>query len=256
MEGIAEAIDRISEMAKESVKSSVLNITGDKNGSYYLVKPDGTAERKLVDAPWHRESLATPEELAKFIMAAEGHDHAQLFYDESSVVYLFDKEDRRDRASCALKPSDQYLWLKAQVTNPAQFRQPAFVRLVRITLAGCFPDPNFLNLVRNLKFSSGAEAAGNIQHGKESIGRSITAAVMGEAAMPEDVTLLIPIFNNFGERLPVRCALELFPHEQSFSLTPYPQELSLAMDRTMQSLEAILTAEDMPPAFRGQPDKA
>jgi hypothetical protein len=103
------------------------------------------------------------------------------------------------------------------------------------------------------KFSSAADGAGSIQHSRESIGRSINAAVTGEAALPEDVWLTVPVFENHPFRARIACALEIMPQDQTFQLLPFPLEVQQAMDTALADVVNTLKGENVPPAFRGSP---
>lgn len=243
--GLAAAIDKIENLA-ERARSIEIEKGHEPDGSYYLIKPGGEVEKVLPEPGWHNERLADPAELSAFIRKHEFKD-GEVYYNEQRVTYVFDFNDRRDRAVCELKPSEVWTWLTSG--SKTLYGQAEFVRLLRISLRGCLPDGSrLLDLVRLIKWTGQSEAAGIIKHGQESIGRSINQQVTGESALPEEVALDVQVFDNFDRRVKVWCAIEIFPAEQRFKLTPYPLELKTAMDKTMEELADVF--EDVP-AFRG-----
>jgi hypothetical protein len=74
--------------------------------------------------------------------------------------------------------------------------------------------------------------------------------VTGESSFPEELVLDIQVFENFDFRVKVACAVEIFPADQRFKLTPFPLELKKAMDETMRYI--AIAFEDQIVHFRGQ----
>lgn len=248
---LGNAIGQVADLARGTTRTTVMEVKQEPAGTYYLVGPTGLAERKVAAPAWHNETLDTPAELRQFIKDNRKQSDA-VFFDESAIVYVYDLDDRRHRAACPLKLNPQFKWLRDE--SAQQFRQPDFIRLLRITLKGCVsPDSNLLQLVRQLKFNATQDGGATIQHGKESIGRNITAQVTGEAAIPEEVTLMLSVFENFRFAVNVLCAVEINPHDQTFRLTPYPLQLRAAMDLTMDEIDQFFEADDLPNAYRGNP---
>lgn len=248
--GLAQAIKEIERLVTAANRTTLLEARGERGGVYFLVGPDGRAERVLAEPAWSAERLATPAELLRFIQERAGEKSA-VFFGESGATFFYDRDDRRAKASCELVTSPQYQWLAH--AKGGVMSQADLVRLLRITFRGCLPaDGNLLALVRNLKFSTAGEAAVSIQHGRESLGKRVEAAVTGEGVLPEEVTLFIPVFENHPFKARVACALEVCPHEQGFRLTPYPLEVRNALDAAVEDVGTLLTASGLPPAYRGQ----
>lgn len=248
---MGSAIQQIERLVKDANKTDVLDVKGERPGTYYLVGPDGAATKHVADPAWHHEKLASPGELRRFIEANKDQGSA-VFYDETKVVFVRDLDDRRDVAICELKETPQFQWLKGQ--SGMMHSQAELVRVLRIIFRGCLPpDGGLLSLIRNLKFNATADGGANLQHARESLGRAITAQVTGEQAIPEETTLMIPVYENHPFLARVVCAIEVFPQEQKFKLTPYPMELRRANDDTLASIAELLTDDGLPPVFRGSP---
>lgn len=248
-EGMAGAVEKIAELATAGIKTTTFTHESERKGVYYVVGPDGKAVKTLADPAWHHERLGTPAELVRFIEEHKG-ESGVVFYGEASVVYVYDINDRRNVAVCELKTTLQYGWL----LNPTgAMRQTDFIRLLRITLRGCLPpDSGLLSLVRNLKFNVTTDGGGTVQHGRESIGRSLKAELTGEGSIPEEVRLIVPVFQNHPFSALVTCAVELAPQEQTLQLTPYPMEARRAMDEALADIAERFAGDGMPPAYRGQ----
>jgi len=253
MEGLGQALQLVAEQAKATVRTAVIGNVQEPTGYYYLIGPDGKAELKLGTPTWHSEKLANPDEMKSFVKERHSLNSSGIvFYDNAGITFVFDREDRRHRATCQLRISPQYAWLLHSESAGRRMTQSDFIRELRISFRGCLGDGNLLALLRQLKFANSADAAAAIQHGRESIGKQILLSVTGESAIPEEMALNIPVFDNFDRRTRVMCAIEIFPQEQQFRLTPYPQELKRAMDETIESIAFLFEGDDMPPAFRGE----
>jgi hypothetical protein len=244
---IAEAIEKLQSLANDAKKTSILPVAEEPKGTYYLVGPDGKAELKVAAPGWHGEKLATPQQLADFV-ADRKRENSVVFYNETGIHFVYDRDDRRDGAYCNLLISPQYAYLSSPC---AAMKQSDFIRLLRIQFRGCLGDSNLLPLAKNLKFTNDQAAAGQYEQGRQSLSRGVIAQVAGTDAFPEEVTLTVPVFENFEMRASIDCALEVMPLEQQFKLTPYPLELSSAMNETLAAIAGLFTGKDMPPIYKG-----
>ncbi len=251
-EGLAGVTAQVEKLTRDAVtkKPSVVALQGEPRGKYLLVDKDGIGIPTIPGAGWHSEHLDTPQELKRFI-EKNLKDTASVFYDETKIIFVSDLADRRDIAACDLVKSEPYIFL---ASKPGPQNQKDFVRTLRITLRGCLDSSsNLIQLVRDLKFTSGGEVEGSIQHGNESMGRKIANQVTGQGAIPEEITLRIRVFENHPAIVPVACALEILPAEGCFRLTPYPMELRKAMDDTLSSVAFVFSDDGLPPVYRGRP---
>jgi hypothetical protein len=247
--------EQIEQLTRSSIRTTILEAANEPKGIYYLVGPDGKAQIQTAAPAWHNEKLDTPAELLRFAIdrSIDTIDKGAVYYNEDTIKFVYDFEDRRDVATCPLIKSAAYRWLE----KPAgPMSQRDFIRLLRIQFRGCVPqDSGILNVVRNLKFNQNADAGANIQHGRESIGRSVAAQITGEASIPEELRLNIQVFENFPAIVTVMCAIETHPQEQQLQLTPYPLEVRKAMDATIELIaETLSDGVDKFYLYRGQPD--
>lgn len=247
--GLAAAIETVARLATENKTTRIVKTEQEPKGKYWIIGPDGVGSLATAQPDWHNEKLATPAELGRFIKDHKA-DGSTTFYDESRIAFVYDLDDRRSVATCDLPLSPQYAWLKTQSGKPMNQRD--FVRTLRIVFQGCH-DGSVLNLVRNLKFTSAGEVAGVVQQGRESMQKSIMAEVRGEAAIPEAMTLTVPIFENYGYNAQVACALEVMADSMCFNLTPFPMALKRSINEALDDIANLLQGEGMPPVYRGSP---
>lgn len=217
----------------------------------------GEVERIDKEPEPRKHGLATLESFIELAVAVKEQKHGPalpvIWLGAACVGLVIDDPTRRDRAELPLETTPQFKTLEG--LRGAVLKQADLVRVLRVALAGCLPSgSSLLGLVRNLKFRNDAAGVGNLQHGRESMGKSIEAEVLGTDALPEEVTLHVRVFDLPECRVarPVTCALEIEPHTQTFRLTPLPLQLNEAMEAELSEIEArIRGAVRDVPLYRG-----
>lgn len=250
----AEAIREITKMADQARKVKFVQAAAEPAHKYWYVGPDGQSELMEADPPLLRRRLDRPEDVVVFVEKLGDDERAQaaVFYDEKQIVCLPDAEDSRRRLVCKLDYTPQFAWLLNESKTPLSQRD--FVRLLRITFRGCYDlYPHLLALIRNLKWTGTSEAGAALVHGRESLGRAIESQVSGADSIPEELVLTVPIWRQYGTMTQIACAVEIFPQEQHFKLTPYPMQMDDALDDGLASLQNTLAAGDVS-VYRGHPD--
>jgi hypothetical protein len=206
------------------------------------------------DPPRHSEALDTPEELAAFAADQKG-ERSIIMFDLNHAVFVYDLGDRRDVAYCMMRTSPQFEWLK--VNGGKNLSQVDIVRALRISLRGAVDaDSSPLRSIRSLKWNASAEGAAELQHGRESIGKTIQRSVQGFDSIPEEFAVTTSVFENHrATRSRILCAIEVMVSEQAFRITPYPSEMDAAMDAALAALRETLGKAGIP-VYCGRPQMA
>jgi hypothetical protein len=252
---LAGAIEKIEQLARGCMRPDLMPMPPERTGVYTIWNPASkTLETKVAEPDWHKEKLATPTDLAAMIANSDTKQPEEaVFYSEDQLVWVHSLEDRRDRATCKLIPSTQWQWLSA--VSGKSMSQQEIIRTLRVLFRGCVVGEGLIGLLRNLKFNDATAGAASLHHGRESMGRQIERSVLGVEAMPEDVSLDVPVFENHTAIVRVVCALEILVAEQRFVLTPYPQELRRGLDAALASVVKTLTDKNQGLAvYRGSPE--
>jgi len=164
---------------------------------------------------------------------------AVIWFDEAAIVLVIDDDGHRcEKATMALEESDAFTFAKA-LRGRTCFNQKQFVKMLRIDLAGCLDPGALLNIVKCVKFETGSTTAGTVDRKKESLGKTINAAVNAtEGDIPEVVTLSVPVFKTAGVRdcYPIRCTVDVDAAEATFRLIPFPDEIEAAQQAAMEDL--------------------
>ena len=189
-------------------------------------------------------------------LAEDPENAPVVWHDADAVVVVVNDHDRVERATLSLEKSDVFARLERLAAGKEKFDQKAFVRLLRIELAGTLDPVVLLNPVRRVKFLTESTASGTVRTGAESMGREISSRVEADGEPPEDVTLSAPVYKTPGLRAayPVRCSVEVDPGEGTFRLLPLPDELERVKGMAVAAVAAAL-AEGLKgvPAYHGKP---
>ncbi len=235
---LQELFEAIQEQAREAMSPKVFQAPGEPPHRYYLATPDGTTSLLSADPPPRNHQASDLETVARWASAGAGP--VAVWYSRAGVVALLNDETRRDRVSLKLTLSPQMKTIMALDVKAPAYDQKAFIRLLRIDLAGCLPSPNLLQAVRTLKFSVLRGVEGEVQHGKESIGRALKAELVGANALPEDVILRLPPWEGVvAAHVEIACAVEIDPVGERPQLIPFPGQV----ERAVRAAEADLGSQ-------------
>jgi hypothetical protein len=243
------AIKAIEDLSNRASRSRIEHIQGTPAHKLAVLKPDGEVEWIDADASPIAARFETPEELLKFLIEV-WEKQATVFIGRAGIVAVRDLADRRETASCVLPMTEPFSWISGRASQ-GSMSQAELVRILRITFAGCLADSNLLFMVRQLKFEAASTSLSSIQHGKESMGKSVDAATFSEGReLPEGTRLTMPAYLNYGLVVPVQCALEVLVKEQQFKLIPLPGQIDGAYQMVMGAIMDIFTNEELS-AFMG-----
>ena len=169
-----------------------------------------------------------------------------VWYDEAAVVLVIDDDGHRlEKVTLGLNRSDVFTLLAeiTQATPRPKYDQKAFVRLLRIDLAGTLDPVVLLDKVRKIRFENGQSVELASTRQRESMGRTITSqATCAGGDLPEEVTLQVRVYKTLGlrESYPLRCSVEVDPAEGSFRLIPLPDEIERVEQMAMTTVLGCL----------------
>ena len=262
MEGLS--VETLDLLQKTAVKASgadekvqILEPVQEPDGRYLIVTEDGSYQFVSAEAPLRDHTLASVDQVGPLVSHLTGKSYKPVvWYREEAVVIVCDDDKRREQAVLVLHLTPQLETLIGIEKDKTTYSQKEFVRLLRITFAGCRSNDALLNYVREVRFGSSSEGGGSIQHGRESLGSDIQAAALNPDECPDEITFSIRVFDDpyLTEDWLIKCAVEILVEEQKFRLTPYPLEIKNAIDLELNAV-AMLLAESCKeaPVFRGRP---
>jgi len=259
-----KALAYLAELASKAAAPQKID-SGDRRRISYVVNGQVVSTETAPPPRGHSvKSLADVVALANRFAADDGKatdtdGPPAVWYDENAVVLVIDDDGHRlETATLALETSDVFRVLECLAKTKAKHDQKAFIRLLRVELAGTLDPVVLLEKVRKVRFENGVTTEAVSARQRESMGRSITSQVSTDGGdLPDEVTLSVPVYKTAGERAPVpfRCSVEVDPADGTFRLLPLPDELErvrqVAVARIAERLVDGL--EHGTPAYYGSP---
>lgn len=229
---LKEALDFLASQFHKTKEARLLNIPGDGRTAY--VDQDGQVKTYEILPPPRASKVDSVEDLCA-AASAYGTD-VSIWLSHEAVVAITDDDDRRDRVTLPLRHSHQWKTIKKLVDTP-KLDQQQFIQLLRTDLIGIGGRAELLAAVRTIKFRSSSEGTSNIQHGNESMGRTIENAVTGASAIPDQLTCVLSLYDNQGrntDEFSVTLDLEIIASESKFRLKPLPDSLEDVQNAALQ----------------------
>lgn len=193
--------------------------------------PTGTAAATTSDG-------ASPQEIAAAISPPI---FIFVSSQQSSIVALLDEGDRTERLTFPLTKTSTWKRLTQLRDETESLNQRDILDLLRRELDAVYTPGNLITILRSLKFEANSEGTSEIQVGKASIGKSVQAKLTGADALPEDVVVNAPIWDNvFVDSIPrtadVRCAFDANTEDQTFFIRPKAGQIEVHERAAMEWL--------------------
>lgn len=251
---ITEALRYLTTLARESI--TPFRITPDN--------PD--MERHLVGGqlvefprplPNRAHELINVQDFANLVGSlheASEQGGAIVWISDDEVVAVLDDEQRRlDRVTLRMPKTTLFQRIEA-LGDPMEHR--AFLRLLRVDLAGTLAPGTLLEKVKRVDFENGTVVRAKVGRAEESLGKEITGKVTANGELPETVVLEARIWSSYGFTARVPCAVEIDPLRGTLALEPYPDAIENAVDEGLTVLANYL-GEHLPSGvgvYRGRPE--
>jgi hypothetical protein len=174
-------------------------------------------------------------------------DQAAIYYNQAGLTAVLDDTERRhSKIRMTFTKTPEWLLLEG-FAKGAFFDQLALIRLLRQNLAHACPSaPTVVAKVRKVRFQASEAIEGDVQRGRESLGKEITAELVQADQVPETVTLQVRPFLELGRDraglADVSCLLDIDVHKKGFRLVPSPGEMQEVLDGELSLLESDLRA--------------
>lgn len=200
-------------------------------GSQFMVSQGGRFHL-LEKSPRAREHFVEGlNDVLRFVCSEFLSPMPEVYHSADAIVLLLDGRDRRERVTLRLRETERFSALRQLGLTPARLSVRDAVRFLRYSLAGTNIEP-VVQAVRRIDFSRAARATNVVEHGKESLGRSVEAAVQQADKVPEEFTVTVPVYANEGcrESVDVRLGLYLNVEAEAIELFTLPDQVQQAID--------------------------
>jgi hypothetical protein len=260
----AEFVKAVKDLSVKAAdpQQRVIRVPGDAPHVYYLLNPDGTAEKKEHAQPRERSAVLSIPALCAWL-SDRGDNDTAVWYSRAGVVALDHTENAR--TTFALTPSAP-LKLLADIAgrqDGIDYEQVTLWRLLRTTFRDCLPShPNLKEQVGRVDVKKAQEASGNVDRKGTSVSRKLMAEASGADQLPEVLTFDVPVFAEAlaTARALVRVAFDFDAQAERFKLCVLPGEIDKAHAAGEKWLNTIIGQElgdrgiEGVPVFHGQPE--
>ncbi|MEN6333518.1 MAG: hypothetical protein ABFE01_04605 [Phycisphaerales bacterium] len=173
----------------------------------------------------------------RFAGVGQPDPHAEqkisVWHSHDAVTAILDDgdEDRRlHRATMPLRISRPFAILQNWQMNRPSLSQKEVIRALRVEFSGC-ADADDIAVFRSLKFTENRDGESKIEHSKETFGKKVHAEVSVVKAIPEEIILNVPVYDNpwLNQPVPIRCAVEIDTLEGVFWIIPLADSMTAAI---------------------------
>jgi hypothetical protein len=250
---LTEFLKLIQDTAVKAAGAHIIKVDDPRNVHY--AAQDGGVNAIDVPPPDRNHSLQSVDSLLEL---AHANPEGAVWHNEMQVIVVLDQGDRREFATLRLLKSSPFAILEkiaAGDTGGKAFTQQALVRLLRHDLRNAGVE-HVLSVVRRIDFKRTGATKGTVEHGRESMGRSVEMEVQGASDIPEFFQATIPVYRTPGAvfHKTVYCTLEIDLASERFVVLPDADSLAEAVHDSQSDLHEALTDELAAiPVYYGSP---
>lgn len=245
--GVAQALDQLVGLARESRKPILLNLPG--TNEIRVFDRDGVQVEQVIAPRRHTaHTISGLADVVADLAVREITDDVRVFVGRGCVKAVLNEDgDRNDTVTMELEAcSSMETLLKAD--KDGSFKQRDLIWLLRSQFSAAIKPESFLPDVRGIKFRNDSKGTSGVQHGRETVDLSVEKTISGinDQTFPETIELQTPVFEQLatsGFKAIVTCAVDILVDEGSFRIKPVDGEIERAYDEAARFMSTSLAAE-------------
>ena len=247
---LKESLEYLVGLGKSSAKIESLR-TGRRQTTFVL--PD---EKTVTVDHWEvdrDESLYTLDSLMAWLANHSELTERSIWVGEEGVKVVFDPKYRDDVATLVLEDSEEF---QALGSLPRKFSQKSLRFFLRSTFDAGGDVEKVLEAIKTVDFSRQSDGTSTVEHGRESLGKSVEAKVQGATEIPERFTVECARWATDGLRMkvPISLMLDVDFQDECFVLKPGPNELNKFHCAAVSHLVSLLRNDQTStPVYHGSP---
>lgn len=191
---LAEFLDRLVGLAKSAHKVDVHNIP--QLPRTVFIRVGDVLHEHDVPPPWRQHDLAGLGDLVAALTDKGIAPRPEVYVSPREVVALLDRDDRRERITVRLEETKRWQ-LIAALQTPRAMQPKEAVKLLRLELHGGNVE-HMIQALSRIDFVRTSSGRTNVEHGRETLGRSVEAAVQQANDVPKDFQLAVPVWSTSG----------------------------------------------------------
>lgn len=254
----AAAIKAISDIAQQAQAAQMIYPAGCH--THVGVRVGSTIDWREIPPPKRAYTIASLVDLVALVTDKAICPAPEVFHSDDAVRIVLDRGSRREIATMALTRTKRFEKVKGLDPDDA-ISPKAAVKLVRYDLHGLGSQVDALiATLGKIDFTRNGANRADVAHGRESLGRSVEAAVQQADKVPDRFKATVPVFHNGGLRgvkVDVLCGVYLDMEAEGICIYPLADEIESALESAQSQLHVLL-AEKLPgvPIFNGVPTLA
>lgn len=246
----AETLKLIQATAQQAHAAQRLDVPDPRRTHFVL---QGERFEVPINPPLRKHVVYSLEDLIAYTLRAEGASRTDgspegaprtgaspvLWYAQNGMRLILDDADRRDVVLFELEFSIPFKALQTLDREPVSMTQQQFLHLLRVQLG---VDKFHVQKFRKLDWETIIRAKGEVDRGRDRLGKEIASQVSGVDDVPEELQVTVPVYRNPGEMEPhtVGCLIELNAANNTIQLVPKPGEVDLAVNAHLAGLRQRL----------------
>lgn len=250
---LADAIQKIATLA---TKANGIEVVEHKaTGETFIRRGNDfeTLDRPALD---RNGSLHGLDDLIVAALDGTMVTNPEVFHDNNEIVLILDRSDGHERMTMPLTQTNRFEKLiNMQGGVNSQIAPRNLIRMLRFELSDTGIDHVIAGL-RKLDFTRKSDGRSDIEHGKESLGKSVEAAVQQADNIPEEFDIEVPIYSNAGLRdlstVRIKMGIYIDVFEQMIELSPLADEMEKALVTAQRAIGEYLRSKlQAVPVFNG-----
>lgn len=219
-----ETLAQLVKLARESQAANLLKIPGDPRK--LLIDQGGKHELYDLPFPPAAFQVETVESFLKAVerFAGDGIAKVTVWVNSDAVVAVLNSDAWRD-SRIILPLAFTPAWDSARDLN-GPMKQRALVYAIRTAWRGCVAE-SLANTFKTIEFKRRSDGQSTVEHGRESLGKSVEASVQGTTALPEFIQFDAQLFDvpDFTIRGQLAIVVTPLPDTEEFGLCAVPDEV-------------------------------
>lgn len=236
------------EHAKKANEVRIYPFPGDSRRAM-VCNPNGDVVNVDLEAPLRRIEFGDLTSFASFV---DSHADAMVFLSAQEIVAWLDKYDRREYAFLLAHYTRRWSQLEQLGGGSSGFSVRELVRFLALELG---VSAGIVSKFRRIDFTRTSSGKNHVEHGRESLGRSVESAVQQVDELPEELRIDVDVLNNRELDTTTTAVVRVFVNhdEQKIELRTVADELEsakrAAMARALQVVQGAMKA----PVYLGKP---
>jgi hypothetical protein len=247
----AELFDRVVNLSKSA--NDVQVVTHKDLPDAVFVRHGGELREAIVPPRKRAHEIHTFGDLMMLAADTAIAREPEIFHSNREIVVLLDRLQRRELVRMPLIHTERWNTVCALGTRSLTVAEA--IKLIRFSLQGVGADA-LVAAIRKIDFSRKSDGQKTVEHGRETLGKQVEAAVQQADSIPQEFTAKVQLYANEGLRsliAAVKVGVYIDVNDEAIQLIPLADEIPSAI-RSIQSQlhELIVTAAPKVPVFTGE----